>query len=33
MMYGVDVSDLKKLNGLTDTALTPGQRLKVPVAR
>ena len=33
MMYGVDVSELKKINGLTDTALTPGQRLKVPVTQ
>jgi LysM repeat protein len=30
MTYGVDVSDLKKLNGLTDTALTPGQKIKIP---
>jgi len=33
MMYGVSVTELKQVNGLTDTALTPGQRLKIPNAQ
>jgi LysM repeat protein len=33
MMYGVSVTDLKQVNGLNDTALTPGQVLKIPSAQ
>jgi len=32
MMWGVSVAELKELNGLTDTELKPGQRLKIPLS-
>jgi peptidoglycan endopeptidase LytE len=32
MTYGVSVGNLKQLNGLNDTALTPGQLLKIPAS-
>jgi LysM repeat protein len=32
MMYGVGVKELKTENGLTDTAVAPGTRLKIPAA-
>lgn len=33
MMYGVKYSDVQRVNGLTDTALTPGQVIKIPSAQ
>jgi LysM repeat protein len=30
-MWGVSVDELKKINNLTDTALKPGQMLKIPI--
>ena len=32
MMYNVSVTRLKELNNLSDAALQPGQRLKIPLA-
>jgi LysM repeat protein len=32
MMWGVSVNKLKEVNDLSDTALTPGQRLKIPLS-
>jgi len=31
LMWDVSVDDLKRVNGLTDTKLTPGQQLKIPM--
>ena len=32
LLWNVSVDQIKELNSLTDTALTPGQRLKIPIA-
>ena len=32
MMWGVSVDKIKEVNGLTSTALKPGQRLKIPIS-
>ena len=32
LLWNVSVNQLKEVNGLTDTKLTPGQRLKIPAA-